>query len=284
MYITVNNTRLFFDVDGAKVVPDGPAMREKPTLVLLHGGPGADHSIYKPAFSTLADIVQVIYYDHRGQGRSDRSDPDHWDLATWADDLRAFCEMLGIEHPIVLGESAGGWVAQAYVARYPEHPSKLILSSTSARRSLDRILTVFERLGGSAAYESARNFLETPTSETFEEYVRICFPLYNRTPQNPDVFPRFRTNPELLFFFFQHEFKTMNFLPTLVRVQCPTLVLAGEEDPITPIEDAEEIVAAVPTNLVRFERFSGVGHGVYRDDPKQGFQRIREFILSGTGM
>jgi len=76
MYIKVNDTQLFFDVEGAKLVPDGPTMREKPTLVLLHGGPGLDHSIYKPAFATFADIAQVIYLDHRGQGRSERSSPD----------------------------------------------------------------------------------------------------------------------------------------------------------------------------------------------------------------
>jgi proline iminopeptidase len=283
MYITVNNTRLFFDVEGAKLVPDGPLMREKPSLILLHGGPGLDHSLYKPAFSMLADVTQVIYLDHRGQGRSALSSPDHWKLATWADDLRAFCDVLAIEHPIVFGESAGGWVAMAYATRYPGHPGKLILSSTSARRSLNRILTVFDRLGGSVACEIARNFLETPNPDTLEAYLRICLPLYNRTPQDPDMLLRSRTNPEILFFFFQHVFKTMNFLPALARVQCPTLVLAGAEDPITPVEDAEEIVAALPANLVRFERFSGVGHGVYRDDPVSSFQRIREFILNGAG-
>jgi proline iminopeptidase len=49
-------------------------MREKPTLLLLHGGPGLDHSIYKPAFSTLADIVQVVFLDHRSC-RTRRSAP-----------------------------------------------------------------------------------------------------------------------------------------------------------------------------------------------------------------
>jgi len=171
----------------------------------------------------------------------------------------------------------------AYATRYPDHSGKLILSSTSAQRSLKRILAVFERLGGSAARETARNFLETPTPVTCEEYVRICLPPYNRTPQDPDVFSRCRVNLELLLFFFNHEFKTMNFLPTLTRVQCPTLVLAGEDDPISPIEDAEDIVAALPSHVVRFERFPGIGHGVYRDDPVQGFQRIREFILSSPG-
>jgi hypothetical protein len=52
--------RLFFDVEGAKFVPDGPVMREKPVLLMLHGGPGADHSIYRPAYSALADIAQIV--------------------------------------------------------------------------------------------------------------------------------------------------------------------------------------------------------------------------------
>ena len=46
MHVVVNGLRLLFDVEGASLVSDGPTMREKPTLVLLHGGPGFDHSIY----------------------------------------------------------------------------------------------------------------------------------------------------------------------------------------------------------------------------------------------
>ena len=80
------DTRLFVDIEGPGLVPDGPAMREKPTLLLLHGGPGYDHSGFKPAFSRLADIAQIVYYDHRGHGRSDRRPPEEWTLDTFADD------------------------------------------------------------------------------------------------------------------------------------------------------------------------------------------------------
>ena len=48
----------------------------------------------------------------------------------------------------------------------------------------------------------------------------------------------------------------MSLLPEIHRIQCPTLVLAGAEDPITPIEDSEGIVAKLDPSLVRFERFS----------------------------
>jgi proline iminopeptidase len=70
-----DGVRLWFDVEGLGLVPDGDAMRERATILLLHGGPGMDHSLFKPGFSTLADVGQVVYYDHRGQGRSDRRTP-----------------------------------------------------------------------------------------------------------------------------------------------------------------------------------------------------------------
>jgi pimeloyl-ACP methyl ester carboxylesterase len=150
MHVSVNGVRLFFDVEGAKLVPDGPGMRQKPTLLLLHGGPGFDHSIYKPAYSALADIAQIIYLDHRGNGRSEDGPRESWHLAQWGDDVRAFCDALGITEPIVLGASFGGMVALAYATRHPDHPSKLVLISTEAAGDtyLDRRVALFERFGG----------------------------------------------------------------------------------------------------------------------------------------
>ena len=54
-------------------------------------------------------------------------------------------------------------------------------------------------------------------------------------------------------------------------MRCPTLVLGGEDDPICPIDDQADIAAALPRELVRFARFPGCGHGIFRDDPQQGF-------------
>jgi pimeloyl-ACP methyl ester carboxylesterase len=70
VFVDVNGAKFYFDVEGSRLVPDGATMRVKPTLVLLHGGPGFDHTIYKPDLSVLAEIVQIIYFDHRGNGRS----------------------------------------------------------------------------------------------------------------------------------------------------------------------------------------------------------------------
>ena len=142
MRVQVGDVRLYFDVEGPGLVVDGPAMRERPTLLLLHGGPGFDHSGFKPAYGQLAEAAQVVYLDHRGNGRSDRVDPSTWKLDVWADDVRRFCDTVGIERPVVLGWSFGGMVAMAYAARHPDHPAKLVLQSTMARLDVDRIAEI----------------------------------------------------------------------------------------------------------------------------------------------
>jgi pimeloyl-ACP methyl ester carboxylesterase len=284
MHVVVNGVRLFFDVEGASLVPDGPAMREKPTLVLLHGGPGFDHSIYKPGFSTLADVAQVVFLDHRGNGRSDPGPRDRWTLAQWADDVRAFCEALGIARPIVYGASFGGTVALAYATRHPAHPAKLVLVSTEAagRTHLDRRVALFERFGGPEVGALARRrFVDDQTdASTLEDWLRLAFPLYTRTPRNPDVARRAVRHAEVLRWFTRPggEGHTFNLLPALSRVQCPTLVLGGEEDPMTPIECQADIAAALPAHLVRFERFAGCGHAVVPDAPERAMAVIRAFI------
>ena len=88
-------------------------------------------------------MAQVVYYDHRGNGRSDPGSPDDWTLDVWADDVVRLCETLGIRKPIVIGESFGGFVAQRYLARHPEHPDRVVLNATSPRLDVDVIAAAF---------------------------------------------------------------------------------------------------------------------------------------------
>jgi pimeloyl-ACP methyl ester carboxylesterase len=244
MRVLVNGVRLFFDVEGASLVPEGATMREKPTLVLLHGGPGLDHSIYEPSFSALADVAQV----------------------QWGDDVRGFCEALGIARPIVFGASFGGMVAMAYATRHPDHPAKLILVSTEAAGDtyFERRVALFERFGGPEVGALARRrFLDGHTdAATLDTWLRLAFPEVTHWFTRPGG-----------------EGHTFNLFPALSRVQCPSLVLGGEEDPMTPIECQAAIAAALPPNLVRFERFPGCGHAVLPDAPESAMTVIRDFIV-----
>jgi pimeloyl-ACP methyl ester carboxylesterase len=286
MHVRVNGVRLFFDVEGAKLVPDGPAMREKPTLLLLHGGPGFDHSIYRPAYSVLADVAQVIFLDHRGNGRSEDGPSEAWNLAQWGDDVRAFCDVLGIVNPIVLGASFGGMVALAYATRHPAHPSKLVLISTEAAGGThrERRVELFERFGGPEVGALARpRFLEVRghiDQASLDAWRRLAFPLYTRTPRDPDMARRAVSRSEVQHWFTKPdgESHTFNMSPDLCRIQCPTLVLGGEDDPIHPIESQVDIAAALPAHLVRFERFADCRHAVVPDAPERAMAVIRDFI------
>jgi len=280
MRVDIGDVRLFFDVEGAKLRPDGATMREVPTVVLLHGGPGFDHSNFKPDFSRLTEIAQVVYLDHRGNGRSDRGDRSKWNLPQWGDDVCSFCEALEIERPIVMGVSFGGMVAMSYATRHPEHPAKLVLSSTAARSRQDRSLDMFERLGGTEAREAARRFFDNPGPETMADYQKKCLPLYNRTPSGPESILRSVMNLELMADFFKHESHTFNFLPELGRIKCPTLIAAGELDPILPVADSKDIAASIAPNLARLEIFDNAGHGAHRDQPDGFFKVLNEFILA----
>ncbi len=280
MNITIEpGVRLYVDVEGCGLVPDGPRMRAKPTLLLLHGGPGYDHSGFKPLFSRLADLAQIVYYDHRGHGRSDRRPAGEWTLDTFADDVVRLCDALGIVKPIVLGQSFGGFVAQRYLARHPDHPAKVVLSSTSHHMGLARKLAMFERLGGEPARAAAEAFWTAPGADTWVAYNRHCRQLYNQThPANDDARLRTVFNEEILFTSAAGEQQTMNLRPGLAQVRCPVLVMAGEMDPVTPLEDAREIAAAIPAPWARLATFADAGHGAWRDAPDAAFAVLREFI------
>ncbi|MBI5275106.1 MAG: alpha/beta hydrolase [Burkholderiales bacterium] len=273
--------RLFVDIEGPGLVPDGATLREKPTLICMHGGPGFDHSGFKPAFSALADVAQIVYYDHRGHGRSDPRPREEWTLDTWADDIVRLSDALGIEKPVVLGQSFGGMVAQRYIARHPAHPGKVVISSTSPRWLLDRKLAVFERLGGRRARDLAEAFWRGPSAATFQSYWDECRGLYNTQPAaDPEASARMIARLEILLHFAAGEIRSMDLAPGLAKACCPVLVMAGDEDPVCPLADSEEIVAALPPQWVRFERFANVGHGAWRDDPDAAFAVLRHFIAA----
>jgi len=272
-----DGTRIFFEVIGTKLVADGPNMRERPTLLLLHGGPGFDHSGLAHTLAPLSDVAQLVLLDHRGQGRSDGDDVAEWNLDRWVPDIVEFCGALELDRPMILGQSFGGVVALAVAARHPDLPSKLIVSSSLAKFRPDRAFPMFEKLGGAEVREVAERHFRELSDESAEEFMRVALPVYNPKPMDPDVIARTRLKLEVGNHFFRNEGFEVDLLPELANIKCPTLVLGGELDPITPVADSEDIAAAIPHAEVRI--FDGAGHGVFRDKPEEAIAVIREFVL-----
>ena len=131
MKARIRGTEIYFDVDGAGLVPDGERMVQRPTLFLLHGGPGGDHVGFKSTVARLVDVAQLVYVDHRGSGRSAASDPSTYTLDENIDDVDALRDYLGLDSICLLGSSYGGMVAQGYAIRYPDRVSNLVLCATA---------------------------------------------------------------------------------------------------------------------------------------------------------
>jgi pimeloyl-ACP methyl ester carboxylesterase len=238
MQVEVNGTRLWFDVDGPALVPDGPTMRERPTVVLLHGGPGGyDHSYFKPEFAPLTRNAQVVYLDLRDHGRSARHDAARWTFEICADDVRAFCDLLGIDKPIVYGHSMGGFVAMLYGARHPGHAAALVLQSTNARFDLARLVEGVRRFAGDEVADLARrDYGGDPVTDN--EWARVFAAFGPRVPDQQQLGRRIR-NPEVG----THGMELLrNFdvINQLARIDCPTLVCVGELDSVTPVDASPE--------------------------------------------
>ena len=277
MRIEVGGVRLFFDVDGPKLVAEGPWMRERPTVLLLHPGPGFDHGVFKVgAGRWLAAGTEVVYLDQRGAGRSDHGDPADLRLERWAEDVREFCDALGIERPIVLGLGFGAQVALEYAVRHPEHPGALVLLAPVARTLPERSIAVWERLGGSEAGDAARRFFEERSEQVFADFVRVCLPLMTTYAQTADLIVRAHWRPEVLTAWIHGEGATLDLRPRLGDVRAPTLVLAGEDDAWSPLEAARE-VAELLHDGARFRSFAGARHSVFADEPA-AYDELRLFL------
>lgn len=279
MHADVNGTRLWFDVEGPALVPDGPLMRERPTVVLLHGGPGSyDHSYLKPDFARLAAVAQVVYLDLRGHGRSLWGDPARWSFEDCADDVRAFCDAIGIVRPVVLGHSLGGMVAMLYAARHPTHPGALVLLSTCGRFDIARLIESFRSVGGDAIAAIVEREFGGDASVTPAEWERAFRWFGPWVPGEVEqarkiIHPELnRLGLDLLCRF--------NALDQLSAIQCPTLVCVGDLDPVTPVSSGRELVEALPAGKARLEVFEGAGHFPWRDVPTRYWPVVTGFVAA----
>jgi proline iminopeptidase len=278
MHVEVNGARVWFDVEGAGLVPDGGEMRERPTVVLVHGGPGSfDHSYLKPDFERLAEVAQVVYLDLPGHGRSEWGDPEAWSFELCGDAVRGLCDALGIESPVVYGHSLGGFVAMVYAVRHPGHAGALVLQSTFGRFDLDRIEQEFARRGGAEAGRIARLVYsgagESVTNEEWEPVWRLIGHWVPgdeedaRTIVNREVN---RTGGDAM--------RRFDVIGELGVVECPVLVCVGEIDAITPVSAAREIHAALPAGRARLEIVEDAGHFTWRDAPDRYWPLLLDFV------
>jgi proline iminopeptidase len=285
MHASVRGTRIYFDIEGAGLVPDGPTMRERPVAMLIHGGPGGDHTGFKPAMSKLTERMQLIYFDHRGQGRSEPADPTTYVLDENVEDMEALRRHLGLGPVVSIGTSYGGMVAMAHAARYPESVSHLILIATAAHGGFIPRAQAMVAERGTKEQQLVCESLwagEFRSAEEMRHYYDVMGPLYSlRHDRTAAAATRARAiyAPEPL----NRAFGPDGFLRRydvrgeLARITAPTLILAGRRDWICPPEFSEEIHRLIPGSDLRI--FEQSSHSIRADEPKAMFDAIAGFVV-----
>jgi pimeloyl-ACP methyl ester carboxylesterase len=279
MMVSVGDVRLYVDVDGAKLVPDGESMRERPTIVMLHGN-GADHSPFKEVLAGFTDFAQVVYYDHRGHGRSDDGEPDRWNLDQWADDLVALCEGVGIDRPILFGVSFGGNITLNCAIRYPNYPLKIVVVSCGARINPEASIRMYEQLGGPDVAAVAAGWYAAP-ADRVDEFLRVCGPYFSPLPREQHVATRILSRPAVTEHFLRNEYLQHDYRDRVADIRCPTLLLGGELDPIVPIAEIEDTARRMRLGLARVVRFPEAGHGTAGINDAI-LELVRDFVLEDT--
>jgi pimeloyl-ACP methyl ester carboxylesterase len=285
MRVSVGDVSLWFDVSGPSVIPAGAGVIERPTLVAVHGGPGADHINLKDALAPLADHFQLLFYDQRGHGRSDHSTAEFWNQRTWATDLKELCDALGLWRPVVLGSSFGGRVALTYAGLFPGHARGIILANTTGGRTDDqRSIEIFRRLGGAEAAAAAERDFAEQSEESRAEFRRVCGPLYTSRPWSADELQQQRARSiqtlDVNLHFFREEAPNFSPWSLLAQVASPVLILAGEDDPVCPLPVVAELASKLPADTTKLVRLPGARHAIFRDRPDLAFPAVEEFVRS----
>jgi len=254
-------------------------------LVLMHGGPGADH-VSMLAFKPCADEFTLIFYDHRCNGRSEGADVSSmtWDNLTA--DAEALRQALGFEQWAVLGHSFGGMVALEYALRYPRSLSHLLLVDTCGdtwwvQQNAPELLA--KRGFSLATVETARRFYngQIEPNRFLSSLMKLAKAYYHKT--NPLLVVRetvmgmqVKTRPEAQIFAFGQLLKGWSVMDRLGEIDVPTLVMAGRDDFQFPPEHQVALANGIPgASLEIIER---AGHNAPTERPAEVIAAVRRFF------
>jgi proline iminopeptidase len=261
-----------------------------PTLLVLHGGPGAHHDYLLPQMLALADDYELLFYDQRGGGRSKTDDraPITWE--THVGDLASVINELGVDPLTLVGYSWGGLLALVYsieaaAARVSPMPDGLVLIDPAPVTRAYRADFEREFARRQASADVARLRAELAASDLRERdpdaYRQRAFELsvagYFADPAASHDLTPFRVTGRVQ----QSVWDSLgdyNLLKpgALDTVKVPALVVHGRQDPIPLASSA----AAATVLGARFVPIDGAGHVPYVEQPAALLSAIREFLTA----
>lgn len=254
-------------------------------ILLMHGGPGVDHTTMLP-FNPLADHFTLIFYDHRCNGRSVGAEVSSMTWENLTADADALREALGFSKWSLLGHSFGGMVALEYALRYTQNLSRLVLMDTCGdswwvQKNAPRILA--KRGYSEGTVKIAERFYngEITPDEFMSSVRRLSGAYYHKLKpaqllRDIAVGLRMKSRPEALIFGYSELLKGWSVMDRLDEIEAPTLVMAGRDDFQFPPEHQAQLAAGIPDT--RLEIIERAGHNAQSERPEEVITAVRLFF------
>jgi proline iminopeptidase len=269
----------------------GPARPPRQRLLVLHGGPGADHRYLLPQMLDLTPEFELVFYDQRGGGRSKEVVPTHVTWETQVHDLARVVAELALDPLSIVGYSWGGLLALLYAieaanGRVEPPPARLALIDPAPVSSAHRAAfeAEFARRQHGAPVQALRAQLlasglrerdpEAYRQRTFELSVAGYFAVPDRVR---DLTP-FRVTGRVQQSIWE-SLGNFDLSRGLAVVHCPAIVVHGRQDPI-PLASSESIAAALDAEFVPLE---DCGHVPYVEQREKLFAALRDFLRTTAG-
>jgi pimeloyl-ACP methyl ester carboxylesterase len=248
-------------------------------LIVLHGGPGLDHGMFRPYLDALGDEFRVLYVDERGQGRSQRVDPATLTLEVFAGDVDLLAEALELERFALLGHSFGAIISTRHAIEHGTADAYVISGGADSTETL--MADVEAALGalgddGAAIVESWEREKTVQTDDEVRELLRDQLPFHFHGEAPAGYYENFVPSPEVLRHFASAGYGDFDYRPRLGAVRRPTLILVGEHDHTTTPRAASVLHEGIVGS--RLEVVPEAGHMSFVEQPERYLAAVRGFL------
>jgi proline iminopeptidase len=251
-------------------------------LIVLHGGPGLDHSMFRPYLDELGDEFRLLYVDERGQGKSERVDPPTLSLAVFARDVDQLAEALDLGAFALLGHSFGAIITTYHATELGTAAAYVISGGGDTSDALESdVETSLAALGddGETIKSSWEAEKTVETEEQLKELLRDQMPFHFHGEPPPGYAEETLGSPEVLRYFANIGYGAFDYVPKLKDVAKPTLVIVGAHDRTTTPRAARVLHEGIPNSELVV--LPDAGHMSFVEQTQPYLHAVRNF-LSGV--
>ena len=248
-------------------------------LIVLHGGPGLDHTHLRPWLDPLADEFRVLYVDERGQGQSERVDPATLSLEVFARDVDLLAESLELDRFALLGHSFGAIITTWHAVNLGTAAGYVISGGGDSSGALMAdVNAALEAMGedGKPIAESWEWEKTVETPEDCAELMRIQTPFHFHGPAPEGFGEETVYVPEVLRYFASAGYGDFDYSPDLGRVVKPTLVMVGAHDRTTTPRAARVLHDGIAGS--EYVELPGAGHMSMCEAQDAYLGHVHEFL------